>query len=379
MKLTCLLVAMGCTGLQLLMANTGNSQELSDVRVSLELRNEPLRTAFTRIEQQSEFRFAYSRQQVDNYRSISLSRGSYTVEKALDLLLANTRLLYRLVANKIIVYRADDPAAGRTGGEVKAQAEDQEGGALKGRITNDKNEPIVGASITLSGVDKGTSAGLTGEFQLAGLKPGKYIVEVSAVGYQNVTRSITVAEGQTQVMDFQLKTGGNALNEVVVTGYSKQSKRDVTGAASTISAETIAQTPVTTVESVLQGRVAGVSVDEQGGPGASQTIRIRGISTLGNNDPLYVIDGVQVRLGTSNQSQNISNLLNPAEIESITVLKDPSLIAIYGSEGSNGVIVITTKTGKLGAPKMEFSTYVGEEAPIKLPKMITPQQQADAL
>jgi Secretin and TonB N terminus short domain len=108
MKLTCLLVAMGCTGLQLLMANTGNSQELSDVRVSLELRNEPLRTAFTRIEQQSEFRFAYSRQQVDNYRNISLSRGSYTVDKALELLLANTHLLYRLVANKIIVYRAEE-------------------------------------------------------------------------------------------------------------------------------------------------------------------------------------------------------------------------------------------------------------------------------
>jgi len=377
MKLTCLLVAMGCTGLQLLMANTGNSQELSDVRVSLELRNEPLRTAFTRIEQQSEFRFAYSRQQVDNYRNISLSRGSYTVVKALDLLLANTHLLYRLVANKIIVYRADDPAAARTARDVKA--EDQEGGTLKGKITNVKNEPIVGASFTLSGAEKGTSAGVTGEFQLAGIKPGSYIVQVSAVGYQNITRSITVAEGQVQVIDFQLKTGGNALNEVVVTGYSRQSKRDVTGAASTISAETIAQTPVTTVESVLQGRVAGVSVDEEGGPGASQTIRIRGISTLGNNDPLYVIDGVQVRLGTSNQSQNISNLLNPAEIESITVLKDPSLIAMYGSEGSNGVIVITTKTGKLGAPKMEFSTYVGEETPIKLPKMITPQQQADAL
>ena len=265
MKLTCLLVAMGCTGLQLLMANTGNSQELSDVRVSLELRNEPLRTAFTRIEQQSEFRFAYSRQQVDNYRNISLSRGSYTVDKALDLLLANTHLLYRLVANKIIIYRADDPAGGRTAGEVKT--EDQEGGTLKGKITNDKDEPVVGASITLSGVDKGVSAGLGGEFQLAGLKPGKYIVQVSAVGYQSITRNITVAEGQVQVLDFQLKSGGNALNEVVVTGYSKQSKRDVTGAASTVSADVIAQTPVTTVESALEGRVAGVTVDGQGGPG----------------------------------------------------------------------------------------------------------------
>jgi TonB-linked SusC/RagA family outer membrane protein len=379
MKLTCLLVAMGCTGLQLLMANTGNSQELSDVRVSLELRNEPLRTAFTRIEQQSEFRFAYSRQQVDNYRSISLSRGSYTVDKALDLLLANTRLLYRLVANKIIIYRADDPAGGRTAGEVKDEAARQEGGTLKGKITNDKDEPVVGASITLSGADKGTSAGLGGEFQLAGLKPGKYIVQVSAVGYQNITRSITVAEGQVQVLDFQLKTGGNALNEVVVTGYSKQSKRDVTGAASTISGDVVDGTPVTTVEGAIEGRVAGVSVDGQGGPGNAQTIRIRGIGTLGDNDPLYVIDGVQIRMGTGSYSVNVSNLLDPGEIESITILKDPSLIALYGAEGSNGVVVITTKTGKLGAPRFDYNSYVGEEVPRHLPKTITPQQQANAL
>ena len=120
MKLTCLLVALGCTGLQLLMANTGKSQELSDVRVSLELRNEPLRTAFTKIEQQSAFRFAYNRKQVDNYQNVTLLRGSYTVEKALEFLLGNTQLLYRKVNNKIVVYRRDDPAEGRSSGEVQA-------------------------------------------------------------------------------------------------------------------------------------------------------------------------------------------------------------------------------------------------------------------
>ena len=379
MKLTCLLVALGCTGLQLLMANTGKSQELSDVRVSLELRNEPLRTAFTKIEQQSAFRFAYNRKQVDNYQRVSLLRGSYTVEKALEFLLGNTQLLYRKVNNKIVVYRRDDPAEGRTSGEVQAFKEERDGGTLKGKVTNEKNEPVIGASVQLSGTDIGTSVDIYGAYQLLGVKPGSYTMQISAVGYQNSTRAITVLSGQVQVVDFKLKEGGNAMNEVVVTGYSKQSKRDVTGAASTIGAETIAGTPVTSVESVLQGRVAGVSVDEQGGPGTAQVIRIRGIGTLGNNDPLYVIDGVQIRLGTSNQSQNISTLLNPAEIESITVLKDPSLIALYGSEGSNGVIVITTKTGKLGAPRMEYNSYVGTESPRKLPKMITPQQQADAL
>ena len=379
MKLTCLLVAMGCTGLQLLMANTGNSQELNDVRVSLELRNEPLRTAFTKIEQQTDFRFAYNRQQVDNYRSVSISRGDYTVEKALELMLVNTRLMFRRVNNKIIIYRADDSKAGRTAGEMQALADALDGGTIKGKITNDKGEPVVGASVLLSGMDKGTSAGLTGDFTLAGIKPGKYSVQVSAIGYQSIVRDITIADGQVLEMNFQLKTGGNALNEVVVTGYSRQSKRDVTGAASTISADAIAQTPVTSVESVLQGRVAGVSVDGQGGPGNAQTIRIRGVGTLGNNDPLYVIDGVQIRVGQANASLNISNLLDPGQIESITILKDPSLIALYGAEGSNGVVVITTKTGKLGAPRFDYNFYVGQEAPRHLPATITPQQQANAL
>lgn len=380
MKLTCLLFAIGCTGLQLLMANTGNSQELNEVRVSLELRNEPLRTAFTKIEQQTDFRFAYSRQQVDNYKSITLSRGSYTVDKALELLLANTHLLFRRLTNKIIIYRADDPAAGRTAGEIQAITDIQSGGTLKGKITNEKNEPVVGASVLLSGVDKGTPAGLTGEFTLAGIKPGKYTLQVSAIGYQSIIRDISIADGQVMEINFQLKTGSNALNEVVVTGYSKQSKRDVTGAASTISADVVEQAPVTTVESVLQGRVAGVTVDGQGGPGNAQTIRIRGVGTLGNNDPLYVIDGVQIRIGTSGDgSQNVSNLLDPGEIESITILKDPSLIALYGSEGSNGVIVITTKTGKIGAPRFDYSSYVGVQDPRHLPSTITPQQQANAL
>ncbi|HXO73965.1 MAG TPA: TonB-dependent receptor plug domain-containing protein, partial [Puia sp.] len=374
MKLTCLLVAIGCTGLQLLMASTSKSQELNEVRVSLECRNEPLRGAFMKIEQQTDYRFAYNRKQVDNY-TVTLSRGNYTVEKALELLLANTHLVFRQLNNKIIVYLRDDPAAAGT-----ESAAEQSGGTIRGKITNDRDEPVVGASLMLKGAGpKGTGAGADGTYSLTNIAPGKYQLQVSAIGYQNIVRDITITEGQSLELNFQLKAGGNALNEVVVTGYSRQNKRDVTGAASTVSAAAIAESPVTSVESVLQGRVAGVTVDGQGGPGNSQTIRIRGVGTLGNNDPLYVIDGVQIRMGTASGSQNISNLLNPGEIESITILKDPSLIALYGSEGSNGVVVITTKTGKLGAPRFEYNAYIGVQDPRKLPSTITPQQQANAL
>ena len=379
MRLTCLLVALGCTGLQLLMAHPGHGQALNDVSVSLELKNESLRTAFTRIEKQTDFRFAYNRQSVDEYKNITVPKGAYTLEKALTLLLSGTRLSFKQIGNKIIIFRQEEPVAASPDPPTEAAPEAQQGGTIRGKVTTDKDDPLSGASIVVVGSDKGISADAGGLYTISGLKPGRYTLQVSAVGFQTAQRVVSVtATGVTEI-NIQLKPGGNSLNEIVVTGYSKQNKRDVTGAASTVSADAIAQSPVTSVESVLQGRVAGVSVDEQGGPGASQTIRIRGIGTLGNNDPLYVIDGVQIRMGTSSQSQNMSNLVNPAEIESITVLKDPSLIALYGSEGSNGVIVITTKTGKMGAPKLTYDTYVGIEDPIKLPKMITPQQQADAL
>jgi len=369
MRLTCLLLAIGCTGLQLLMAHPGHSQDLTEVRVTLELKNESLKMAFDRIERQTDFRFAYNRRQIDNYRNITLPRASYPLQKALELLLANTRLSFKQVSNKIIVFQTDDPASNPAARELAAALTVLADGTIRGKITNDKGEPVVGASVLLVGIDKGTAAGLQGEFTLIGVKPGKYKLQVSAVGFQNIVRDITVGDNEVVELNFQLKAGGNAMDEVVVTGYSRQSKRDVTGAVSTISADVVNQTPVTDVGSILQGRVAGVSVDNQGGPGSTAVVRIRGFGTNGNNDPLYVVDGVQMRGG--------NNLINPSDIESITILKDPSITSLYGAEGGNGVIVITTKTGKLGTPKLEYTSYAGWESPIKYPGMLSPQQFAD--
>ncbi|HEY2728104.1 MAG TPA: SusC/RagA family TonB-linked outer membrane protein, partial [Parafilimonas sp.] len=244
---------------------------------------------------------------------------------------------------------------------------------IKGKVTDDKGAPLNGASIILKGSKTGTVTNNNGDYSFTINNAGTLIF--SYAGYINKEVAVT----NSQTLNISLVASNTSLNDVVVTGYSRQSKRDITGAASTISAETIAQTPVTDLTGVIQGRVSGVSVDAQGGPGNPQVIRIRGIGTLGDNDPLYVIDGVQIRMGSGGQSQDISTLINPNDIESMTILKDPSLISLYGAEGANGVIVITTKTGKLGAPKLEYDAYIGQEIPKKLPAFITPQQQADAL
>lgn len=366
MRLT-LIIVFFCTGLQLLMAGSTRAQALADVKVVLELKDGLLKTAFRKIEEQTPFRFAYNKMEVDNQHTLALQKAEYTVKNVLDLLLANTPLSFRQVNNKIIIVSTDNNnGVNNLPNNMNTSLFE---GSLRGKVTDEKDVPVAGASIVIKG-SKGTAADANGMFVLSGIQAGKYKVEISALGFQSVTRDITITDGAATELNFQLKTAGNALNEVIVTGYSKQSKRDVTGAVSTISADVVAKTPVTDVGSVLEGRVAGVSVDAQGDPGSTAVVRIRGFGSNGNNDPLYVIDGVQIRGG--------SNLINPGDIESITILKDPSITSLYGAEGGNGVIVITTKTGKQGAPRLEYNGYSSWENPIKYPGMLSPQQYANA-
>ncbi len=381
MKLTSLLMALSVTGARLLAAGPGQSQDLSEVRVSLALRNEPLKSAFSAIEKQTAFRFAYSDRQVGKYRNITLNLPSASLDEALKDLLNGTQLSFRQVSNKIVIFKLPD--ADPPSDPPAAASLAPGGGTVKGTVTNAKGEALAGASIQLfqtgQAAPKGTAADANGHFIIKDVAPGKYTLQATAVGYVEMTKTINVGDGATVDVPFLLKDEAASMNEVVVTGYTRQNKRDVTGAASTVSSDVIAQTPVTNVENILEGRVSGVTVDAQGGPGAQSTIRIRGVGTLGNSDPLYVIDGVQIRLGQAGGSENISNLLDPGEIESLTVLKDPSMTALYGANGSNGVIVITTKTGRLGAPRLDYNTYFGVQVPKGLYNEITPQQQANGL
>jgi TonB-linked SusC/RagA family outer membrane protein len=371
MRLTSFLIIFFGTGFHLLMAKDAHSQGMGDVIVRLELKDESLKTAFKRIEEQTDFRFAYNSSQIDKQPRISIQKDEYTLKTALELILAGTPLTFRQVNNKIVIINAGSGNENSTEKEIKKMLSAQFDGAVRGTITNEKNEPIAGASVVITALGKGISTDVKGQYALIGVKTGVHKIEVSSMGYQGVVQEITVTEGNTLEMNFQLVASINALNEVVVTGYTRQYKRDVTGAVSTVGADVVAKTPVADVGSVLQGRVAGVTVDAQGGPGNTAVVRIRGFGSNGNNDVLYVIDGVQMR--------GASNLVNPNDIETITVLKDPSNTALYGAQGGNGVIVITTKTGKRGnAPKLEYNGYGSWEKPTSTPKSLSPQQYADA-
>ncbi|MDB5262768.1 MAG: TonB-dependent receptor, partial [Adhaeribacter sp.] len=236
---------------------------------------------------------------------------------------------------------------------------------VKGEIRNENGEGMPGVTVMLKGSPgTGTTTDATGNFALT-LPAGNGTLVVSFIGYE--TQEVPINNRTT--LNIALKPDAKALEEVVVVGYSTQRKKDVTGAIATVDAEELLSVPASNVGQALQGRAAGVTVVNEGRPGGNQTVRIRGFGTINNSDPLYVIDGVPTKQGL--------NSINPNDIESIQVLKDASSSSIYGSRASNGVVIITTKKGKSGKPKLSFDTYYGIQGAGKIPEMVTPMQAAE--
>lgn len=218
---------------------------------------------------------------------------------------------------------------------------------VSGNVTDFSNgDPLPGVNILIQGTATGTISDMEGNYQLD--VPGEDAVLVfSFIGYE----SQEVAVGSQTEIDIQLIPDLTTLSEVVVVGYGTQRRQDITGAISSIKAEDMVTQGANTVEKSLQGRVAGVQVESAGGnPGSGVRILIRGTGSLGNNNPLYIVDGVQV--------DDISNI-SPASIASMDILKDASAAAIYGSRAANGVVLVTTKTGREGENRIDFNAYYG--------------------
>ena len=213
---------------------------------------------------------------------------------------------------------------------------------ISGTVTSDDG-PLPGATVLVQGTNDFATTDFDGNFTIEAAQGA--ILEVSFVGY--TTQQVPV-DGDQITITLAL---GNLLEEVIVTtGYGTQSKRDITGAVSTIDAEELTSVPATTFAQQMQGRASGISVVSDATPGGEASVRIRGFGTTGNNNPLYVIDGVP----TESQGN-----LNPQDIESFQILKDASAASIYGSRAANGVIIITTKKGKVGEPRISYSSFFG--------------------
>ncbi|CAN5769929.1 TonB-dependent receptor [soil metagenome] len=235
---------------------------------------------------------------------------------------------------------------------------------VSGTVTGAKdNQPINGASVLVKGTNVGAATSATGTFTI-NVPAGKNVLVISSVGFDDMEVNVS---SQTSVT-VSLKEKTSSLDEIVVTGYTAQKKKEITGAVAVVNVKELKQSPVGTGEEALQGRASGVTVISSGQPGAASDIRIRGVTAFGNNSPLVIIDGVQGNLHD----------INSADIESLQVLKDASA-SIYGVRGSNGVIIITTKKGKAGKAKVTYDMYYGVTTPGPGYDMAGPQQEADAI
>ena len=264
----------------------------------------------------------------------------------------------------------------------------QQTGAIEGTVTNAATgDPIPGVNLVIVGTNQGAASGPNGEYQIQGVEPGTYTVRASFVGYTNaVQENVAVEAGETATVDFELESQAEALDEVVVVGYGEQQRQDLTGSVSSISVEAIEAAQPRTVDEALQGQVAGVQVTQaSNAPGGGISVRVRGPSSVtAGSEPLYVIDGVPVYNDNSEldptggadptASPNALSFLNPSDIASIEVLKDASAKAIYGARGSNGVVMIETKSGQSGETRVNFQSTVGLKTP---GKVIEPLESPD--
>lgn len=233
---------------------------------------------------------------------------------------------------------------------------------VSGTVTDaNTGEPIIGATIKLKGSKSGAVTDLDGNFTVAA-KNGQ-MLEVSYIGY--TTKNVKV--NGSKKLDIALSEDAHSLSEVVVVGYGVMKRSDLTGSVASINEEQIKQGVNTSLEQAMQGRIAGVQVmQNSGAPGGGISVQIRGVNSLNGNEPLYVVDGIAMS-GQTSDNTSVMSTLNPSDITSIEVLKDASATAIYGSRASNGVVLITTKRGEEGKPKVTYEGYVGWQ---QLPKTL---------
>jgi TonB-dependent starch-binding outer membrane protein SusC len=318
-------------------------------RVSLTAKNAPLEEVFKKIRKQTGYVFLYTTQMLANTSQVNIAVTNAPLEEVLALCFDKQPITYTVVEKTIIVKQQEKLPLSQPVYEIP-RAE------IKGKVTDEEGQPLVGVSIIIKGETGGITTDGNGAFRIETTKTSVTLV-VSFVGY--TTREIKVQGTETN-LNIRLALTSNAMDEFVVVGYGTKKKVSVTGSLSVLDMKTKENTPTTNASQALHG-VSGVWVNQAGGkPGQDGgTIRIRGVGTLNNNNPLVLVDGVEYDI----------NEINPNFIESITVLKDAAA-SIYGSRAANGVILITTKTGKKGKMEINYNYSYGIQKPIALPDVL---------
>lgn len=313
----------------------GNAHS-QNAKVSIRMNNVKLDKILNEIENQTDYLFIYNNQ-VDINKITSVKVKNEAVAQVLDRILSGTGINYELEGTHIIL----------TTEVIKDLHAQQQAKTVTGTVTDVSGEPIIGANIRIKGTTTGTITDIDGNFSIEA-EP-QSVIEVSYIGY--LTQE-TVINNQKSIR-FLLKEDTKTLDEVVVIGYGVQKKADLTGSVANINTEKLNTQSNANIGQALQGKIAGVDIVSQGGaPGSGTRIMVRGIGTLNNASPLYIVDGMYM---------NSIDHINPNDIASIDVLKDASSAAIYGSRAANGVIIVTTKEGSNteGKPIIDLSVNLG--------------------
>lgn len=313
----------------------GNAHS-QNAKVSIRMNNVKLDKILNEIENQTDYLFIYNNQ-VDINKITSVKVKNEAVAQVLDRILSGTGINYELEGTHIIL----------TTEAIKDLHAQQQAKTVTGTVTDVSGEPIIGANIRIKGTTTGTITDIDGNFSIKA-EP-QSVIEVSYIGY--LTQE-TVINNQKSIR-FLLKEDTKTLDEVVVIGYGVQKKADLTGSVANINTEKLNTQSNANIGQALQGKIAGVDTVSQGGaPGSGTRIMVRGIGTLNNASPLYIVDGMYM---------NSIDHINPNDIASIDVLKDASSAAIYGSRAANGVIIVTTKEGSNteGKPIIDLSVNLG--------------------
>ena len=329
---------------------------------TLELNSTPVKLVFQHIEEMSEYILLYSEHSVDLNRRVNVKVKNQPVNELLDQVLQGTSHSYKIYDRQIVILSLEETGVPSIPNNTIGQSGKK---TITGNVTGEKGDPVPGVSVLVKGSTTGTITGKNGDFQLE-VQESAQTLQFSYVGM----KPQEILMGGTLHFVLVMEKEITSLGEVIAIGYGSQREKDVTGSISTIDSDELVSNSPVDIMGGLQGKVAGVYINTASGePGADVDITIRGYNSISaGTNPLFVIDGMPYDVNTdelasatigNGNSSNPLSIINPTDIESITILKDASAAAIYGSRGANGVIIIETKSGKKGASLISFSTNFG--------------------
>jgi TonB-dependent starch-binding outer membrane protein SusC len=334
--------------------------------INLNVQNAPLEKVFSEIEKQTHYSFLYMQSLVQKAKHVTVKISNASLEKVLEICFKDQPQLTYSIMDKVVVVK---PAVQTPKGGEKQVGEEQDPIDVTGKVVDENGKPVAGVTVTVKGTRKQTITNENGEFKISQVEKNA-VLTFSSVNMEAFAINVS---GQTEILA-KLKTKTSELDEVQIIAYGQTTKRFQTGNVTTVKGSDIEKQPVSNVLQALAGRVPGLFVTQVNGlSGGAVMVRVQGQNSIGNGgDPFYVVDGVpyysQLRgtgvddvLGSSGLNGRGSplNYINPTDIESIDVLKDADATAIYGSRAANGAILITTKKGKAGAPKIDLNVRTG--------------------